>query len=71
MDDAVDEAVLEHELRALETLRQRRPDRFRNDARAGEADQRARLGQRNVAQKREAGRDTRRGRIGQSSCGLA
>src|SRR2546427_3612985 len=54
LDDHVELAVREQELRALESLGQRLTDRLRNDPWSGEPDQRARLGQDDVAEHREA-----------------
>src|SRR5438105_15533809 len=62
VDDHVDGAVLEQELRALKTFGQRFPHRLLNDARTGEADQCARLGDHDVTDHREAcGYPTHRG----------
>ena len=57
--------LLEQELAALESFRQLLPDRLLDDARAGEADQRFRLGDVQVAEHREAGRDAAGRRIGE------
>ena len=54
IDDHVQHAVLEEELAALEALGQLLPDGLLDDARAGEADQRLRLGDVHVAQHGEA-----------------
>ena len=51
--------------RALEAFGQLLPDGLLDDARAGEADERARLGDVQVAQHREAGGDAAGGRIGE------
>ena len=64
-DDPVDEAVAEQELGALEALRQLLRDRPGRDARAGEADERLRLGDVDVADGRERGEDAAGGRVGQ------
>src|SRR5438552_2585156 len=65
VDDEVDLTVLEQELRALEPFGQGLADRLGDHARPGEADQRARLGEDDVAEHREARRDATRRRIGQ------
>ena len=64
-DDPVDEAVLEQELGALEARRQLLGDRAGRDARAGEADERVRLGDVDVAEGRERGEDAAGRRVGQ------
>ena len=64
IDDHVQRAVLEQELAALEALGQRLAHGLLDDARTGEADERARLGQVEVAEHREARRHAARGRIG-------
>src|SRR5262247_1344532 len=55
LHDHVDLAVLEQELRALEPLGKRLPDRLRDDAGAREPDESPGLGQDDVAEHREAG----------------
>ena len=55
--DHVDHAVLEQELRALEARRQLLADRLLDHARPGEADQRIGLGDDDVAEHRDRGRD--------------
>ena len=65
IDDGVEHAVLEQELAALEPLGQRLPNRLLDDARAGEADERLRLGDVDVAEHREAGGDAAGRGIGQ------
>ena len=65
IDDDVEHAVLEQELAALEALGQLLPDRLLDDARAGEADERLRLGDVEVAQHREARGHAAGRRIGQ------
>ena len=60
LDDPVDEAVLEQELGTLEAVGQLAADRARIDPRAGEADQRLRLGQVHVAERGKARRTRRR-----------
>ena len=65
IDDDVEHAVLEQELAALEPLGQRLADGLLDDARAGEADQRLRLGDVQVAEHREAGRHAAGRRVGQ------
>jgi hypothetical protein len=54
VDDHVDGALFEQELGALETLRQFLAHRLLDDARAGKADQRTRLGDHDVADEGEA-----------------
>src|SRR5262245_62391227 len=54
LDDQVELAVREQEFRPLEALGKRLPDRLGDDPRSGEPDQRARLGENDVAQHREA-----------------
>ena len=61
----VEHAVLQQIFGALEAFRQLLADRLLDDAGAGEADQRARLGDLDVAQHGEAGGDAAGGRIGQ------
>ena len=56
MDDAVDEAVVEQELRPLEARRQLGPDGPRGDAGAGKPDERVGLGQVDIAQDRVRGK---------------
>ena len=65
MDDPVEEAVLEQELGALEARRQLLGDRPGRDARAGEPDQRVRLGDVDVAEDGERGEDAAGRRVGQ------
>ena len=65
VDDQVDRAVLEQELAALEAFGQRLAHGLLDDARAGEADQRARLGDVEVAEHRQARGHAARGRVGQ------
>src|SRR5207247_763459 len=65
VDDEVDLTVLKQELRALEPFGQGLADRLGDHARPREADQRARLGEDDVAEHREARRDATRRRIGQ------
>ena len=64
VDDHVERAVIEQELAALEALGQRLAHRLLDHARAGEADERARLGEIEVAEHREARRHAAGGRIG-------
>ena len=64
VDDQVEHPVLEQELRALEALRQRLPDRLLDHARAGEADQRVGLRDVQVAEHRVGGRHAARRRVG-------
>src|SRR5688572_5415215 len=63
IEDHVDGALLEQELRALEALGQRLARRLLDDARPRETDQRTGLGDVDVAEQREARRDAARGRI--------
>ena len=63
--DHVDHAVLEQIFGALEALRQLLADRLLDDARAGEADQRARLGDVDVAEHGVGGGDAAGRRIGE------
>ncbi len=63
--DEVEEAVLEQELAALEPFGKALADRLLDDARAGEADQRAGLGDVEVAEHGEAGGDAAGGRVGE------
>jgi len=65
LDDVVEEAVLHDELGGLEALGQVSADGLAHHARPGEADQRARLGDVQVAQHGVGGRDAARGRVGQ------
>src|SRR6188508_723269 len=55
--DGVHEAVREEELRCLEALRHLLPHGVGGHARAGEADERLRLGEHDVPDAREAGED--------------
>src|SRR4029450_6340298 len=64
LDDQVELAVREQEFRALEALGKRLANRLGNDARSGEPDQRARLGENDVAQHREARRGAAGGGVG-------
>src|SRR5262249_6007683 len=63
MHDEVEHAVLEQELGALESVGQLLTDGLLDDAGAGEADQRPRLGHDDVAEHGEAGRHSARGRM--------
>src|SRR5262245_21626918 len=63
--DQVELAVREQEFRPLEALGKRLPDRLGDDPRPGEPDQRARLGEDDVAQHREARGDAAGGGIGE------
>ena len=63
--DPVDEAVLQQELAGLETLGQLHADRLLDDAGAGESDQGLGLGEDEIAQGREAGRDAAHGGMGE------
>ena len=65
VDDHVERALLEQELGALEALGQLLANRLLDDARTGEADQRARLGDDDVGNEREARRHAAHRRIGQ------
>ena len=56
--------MLEQELAALEALGQRLAHRLLDHARTGEADQRARLGDVQIAEHRQARRHAARGRVG-------
>src|SRR5437868_1335778 len=58
VDDHVDRALLEEELRALEAFGQRLAHRLLDDARAGESDERAGLGDDDIADEREARGDS-------------
>ena len=60
-DDAVDHAVREQELGALKAGRELLPNRLLDDARTGEADERALLGEVHLPEEREARRDAARG----------
>ncbi len=62
-DDGVDHPVLQEELGALEAGRQLLADGLLDDPRAGEADERLRLGQDDVAQPGEGGRHAAGGRV--------
>ena len=64
VDDHVERAVLEQELAALEALRQGLAHRLLDDARTGEADQRLRLADVDVAEHRETRRHAAGGRVG-------
>ena len=64
VDDHVQPAVLEQKLAALEALGQRLAHGLLNHARTGKADQRARLGDIQVAEHRQARRHAAHGRIG-------
>ncbi len=64
-DDPVDEAVAEQELGALEAGRQLLGDGARRDPRTGEADERVRLGDVDVADRRERGEHATGRRVGQ------
>src|SRR5262245_44842739 len=63
--DGVEHAVVEQEFRALESLGQFLADRLLDYARAGEADQRAGLGDVEIAEHRVAGGHAAGRRIGQ------
>ena len=65
IDDQVEHAVLDEELAALESFGQLLPDRLLDDARPGEADQRLRLGDVQIAEHREAGGHAAGRRIGE------
>src|SRR5437867_1309154 len=65
LDDEIELAVLEEELGALETLRERLTDGLGDDAGSGEADQGSRLGDDHVAEHGEARGDAAGGRIGE------
>ena len=65
VDDQVEHAALEQELAALEAVGQLLADGLLDDARPGEADQRLRLGDVEVAQHREARRHAAGRRIGE------
>src|SRR5215208_6277788 len=57
VDDQVEHAVIEQKFTALESLRQRLPDRLFDHARTGKADQGLRFRDVQVAEHREAGGD--------------
>src|SRR5688500_816825 len=65
--DLVDEAVREHELRALEPLRQLLADGLVGHARPGEADERVGLGEDEVPERRVRREDPAGGRIGEDA----
>ena len=65
IDDQVEHAALEQELAALEAVGQLLADGLLDHARAGEADQRLRLGDVQVAEHREARGDAAGRRIGE------
>src|SRR5437899_3951977 len=65
IDDHVELSVRQQELRALESLGKRLTDRLGDDPRPGKADQRARLGEDDVAEHREARRDAAGGGVGE------
>ena len=65
--DPVDEPVVEQELGALEAGRQLLGDRPGRDARAGEPDERIRLGDVDVTDRRERGEDAAGRRVGQDA----
>src|SRR5438105_715908 len=65
VDDHVHGALLEEEFRALEAFGQRLTHRLLDDARPGEADERAGLGDHHVADEGEARRDPAHGGIGE------
>ena len=65
IDHQVDHALLEQELAALKALGQLLADGLLDDARAGKPDERLRLGDVQVAEHREAGRDAAGRRIGE------
>src|SRR5262245_4592254 len=65
LDDQVELAVREQEFRPLKALGKRLANRLGDDPRAGESDQRARLGENNVAEHREARGDAAGGGIGE------
>ena len=66
LDNAIDKAVRLQILRPLEVLRQLLTDGLLNHAGAGEADQRPRLGQRNISKAGEAGADAAGRRVGKA-----
>jgi hypothetical protein len=57
--------MFEQELASLKSFRQLLPDRLLDDARAGESNQRARLGNVHVTEHREAGGHAAGRRVGQ------
>ncbi len=63
--DHVDHAVIHQIFRALESFRQLFADGLFDDARPGETDLRARLGDMDVAQHGKGGGDAAGGRVGQ------
>jgi len=65
IDDHVDGALFEQKLGTLEALGQLLAHRLLDDARAGEADQRAGLGDDDIADEGEGGRDAAHGRVGE------
>src|SRR3546814_2811505 len=65
VDDQVDRAVVDQELRTLESFRQRLAHGLLDHTRAGEADQCLRLADVDVAQHRQACGDATGGRVGQ------
>src|ERR1043166_2519980 len=65
MDDTVEHAVIEQELRGLKPFRQILPERLLDDARSTKTDNRAGLGENRVAEHRVAGADTAGCRVGQ------
>ena len=65
IDDEVEHPVLEEKLTALKSLGQLLANRLLDDARAGEANQRSRLRDVQIAEHREARRHASRGRVGQ------
>ena len=60
-------AVVEQELRGLEALWELLADRLLDHLRAGEADVAARLGDEQVAERRERGADTAVGGVGEQA----
>src|SRR5271155_5169897 len=64
-DDGVEETVFEEELGGLETFGQFLADGLFDDARSGEADERAGLGNIQIAEHRVTGGDAARGGIGE------
>src|SRR5690625_102564 len=67
VDDVVEHALLQEELGPLEALGQVLLDRLLDDPRPCEADERLGLGDYQVAQRREAGRHTAGGRVGEDA----
>src|SRR5882672_23316 len=65
IDDQVEHAFLEQELAALKSLGQLLPNRLFDDARAGETDERLRLGNVEIAEHGEARRDAAGGGVGE------